>query len=415
MNRTATPPETETGGVGEHPRPEDTRAEPFGKVIVAWGMDAWDTFHRREMLQALIANISPEFALLLIEPHYHATYLVDKKLDEVHRLADYALLRPRNPFPGVYSMRLLTMGFPAGMPVDPLLTEDISLGAKAEKIARQLFGQGIAIIHWIYKPYQRDFIPVGSEYIYEVYDDDTLDFGTGKVEDAVVELEPRVIGAARHVFFTSKVLAARKAACARAWTVVENGVDFSAFRRRADLPGPNAANRPRVGYLGNLSDFFDWEAMFEVCRGLPEMDFVLHGQIEWHRLEGRVELAQALLGLPNVESTGRVSRSVGAASVARCDVLVIPFVVNDAMHAVNPLKLWEYFAVGVPVVSSPMLAIDLPEPILRVARTADEWVAALRSAVNERDAGLAERRVAMARGRDWSCLTRTYAKVLLEF
>ena len=57
----------------------------------------------------------------------------------------------------------------------------------------------------------------------------------------------------------------------------------------------------------------------------------------------------------------------------------IPFVVNEITHATSPLKLFEYFAGGKPVISSPM-----PEcaafPEVRIARNAGELAGALDAA-----------------------------------
>lgn len=385
---------------------------PCEQVTIVWGIDSWDMFHRREMLEALAENLGEQANLLYIEPHSHASTLLKAHPDQAGRLRQDAMLRPRNPRPNVYAMRLLTGGFPNDMPHDPLLTGKNSRGEKAEAIARQLWGENVRIVHWIYKPDQMQFLPENADFIYEVYDDYTLDFSSGEILKDMAEQEPRTLAKARHVFFTSDVLSNRKSVHARSSTMVPNGVDFEAFRKHAVEKDAFANGRPTVGYLGNLSDFFDWETMGDVCQLLPEVDFIFHGQVEMHRLKSRQEAVQKLMDLPNTLFTGRVSRPVGAAAVARYDVLTIPFVVNDAMHAVNPLKLWEYFAVGLPVVSSPMHTIQLPDPVLRVAHNTEEWVAALRAAIAERDPKLTEERLALARSTDWKTLTAIHAGII---
>ena len=79
------------------------------------------------------------------------------------------------------------------------------------------------------------------------------------------------------------------------------------------------------------------------------------------------------------------------------------------MHAVNPLKLWEYFALGTPVISSPMDAIKITQPELYVASTKDEWVDCINLALAEpSDAPVRERRIAMAKEVSWDNLAIQY-------
>ena len=148
---------------------------------------------------------------------------------------------------------------------------------------------------------------------------------------------------------------------------------------------------------------------------MPGVDFVFHGTVEAGKLgEARAASHEAMRALPNVRFSGRVPRTLGAAAVNRYDVLLIPFVVNDAMHAVNPLKLWEYFATGLPVVSSPMQAIEEKAPLLRVASGARDWSEAIAAALAEDDPAVAEARIARARAHRWEALTAAHADLVRQ-
>jgi len=280
----------------------------------------------------------------------------------------------------------------------------------ADDTVAHCFPNARKVLHWVYKPDQAKRLDQ-RPFVYEVYDDYTIGFGTGVHDEAVAAMEREILPIAKHVFFTSKPLMERKGSLARSMSLVGNGVDHDAFALRRLEPAERKG-RPAAGYLGNLADFFDWDLMEAVCAAMPDVDFFLHGQIETKRLGERVANFERMQAMPNVHFSGRVTRPMGAAAVNRYDALLIPFVVNAAMHAVNPLKLWEYFATGLPVVSTPMEAIDHERPALAIAEGTAQWVDAIRAAVDEQDPALRQLRIEKAQAHQWSVLTRDHAQVL---
>jgi glycosyltransferase involved in cell wall biosynthesis len=384
-------------------------------VLVVWAIDNWTTFHRREMIEALARQLSGAVDVLVVEPGSHYESIVKLGWASEAEMADIAAQRLPTAAPGIFRTRLLTGRVPAPstdagstvFPDDPLATLD--------QVLDRHFGADARVLHWVYKPDQA--LKLGDRaFVYEVYDDYTYDFGTGTPIPQMADAEERMLPKAACAFFTSQPLMDRKAGQAAKAVLVGNGVNFEPFSRYRPQ-NPDVPGRKVAGYLGNLSDFFDWALMSEVCARMPELDFVFHGQIEREKLGERASLYQAMREMPNVVFTGRVSRGVGAAAVARYDVLLIPFVVNDAMHAVNPLKLWEYFATGQAVVSTPMDAIQDLAPLVAIADGADAWVEAIRQALDQHGAERADAagaRIARAEEHRWDYLTRQHAQAVSE-
>lgn len=381
-------------------------------LLVVWAIDSWARFHRKEMLQALANHLSESHDILVIEPGNHFETVMRlgmAKPEELHRMLGGDLLQEGG---NVFRSRLFTGSVPAG-----LVRASYHGSADHLKVLDGLvshhFGRHKEVIHWTYKPDQALALRDHDRFIYEVYDEYTMNFGTGEVHQATAEAEPIALRRAEHVFFTSTPLYERKAEASRGASLVSNGVAYDSFARYR-LPEFKAAGRPVAGYLGNLSVFFDWALMLDVCRQMPDIDFVLHGQVELPQGDPRWLIHEQLGELPNVRFTGRVNREAGAAAVTRYDVLLIPFVVNDAMHAVNPLKLWEYFAAGRPVVSSPMDAINSAAPLVTIATGADEWTSSIRQCLGEGAVNpeLVELRIAKAREHCWSSLTVTHADIV---
>jgi len=381
-------------------------------VLVVWAIDNWQTFHRREMLEALGANLADDFDIVVVELGNHYQEILKRGWSstvEMERIAKGELIAAGD---NIFRTRLLTGGIPASVArggshassTDPLTVLD--------GLLKQHFGASASVVHWVYKPDQA--LRLGARrFVYEVYDDYTFDFGTGEPIAQMVRDEQTILPKAEHVFFTSQPLMERKGAKARNASLVGNGVNYMPFAQFR-VNGDGVRGRPVAGYLGNLSDFFDWELMAEVCEAMPDIDFVFHGQIELEKMGGRGAIYESMTSLPNVFFTGRVTRALGAAAVARYDVLLIPFVINEAMHAVNPLKLWEYYAAGLPVVYSPMDAIAESLPAALVAEGPEAWIDAIRNALLPpmADVASAELRVAKAKQHRWETLTQRHAEVL---
>jgi GT2 family glycosyltransferase/2-polyprenyl-3-methyl-5-hydroxy-6-metoxy-1,4-benzoquinol methylase len=129
--------------------------------------------------------------------------------------------------------------------------------------------------------------------------------------------------------------------------------------------------KPIAGYYGALAEWFDYELLEAVARLRPDWNFLLIGPRYDESLEGR-----PLLTLPNVVWLGPRPYETLPNYLHHFDVATIPFAINDITLATSPLKLYEYFAGGKPVITTPM-----PEcqafPEVEIARTATEFAAAL--------------------------------------
>ena len=66
------------------------------------------------------------------------------------------------------------------------------------------------------------------------------------------------------------------------------------------------------------------------------------------------------------------------------DIGLIPFVVNELTRAVNPIKLREYLAAGLGVISTPMPEVLPYKHLIRIVRTPEQFIASATSVLAER-------------------------------
>jgi len=184
--------------------------------------------------------------------------------------------------------------------------------------------------------------------------------------------------------------------------VVGNGVDHAAFRRALDLREKSPRARPRIGYLGAIAPWFDFELVSAAAAARPQWEFVLVGPV----LGGAAAELSRLSRLPNVKVEPAVPHDDVPRVLAGFDVGLIPFRLNALTAGVNPNKLYEYLAAGVPVVSTPF-SPDVAADVDAVALAPDAagFVAACERYLSRSDdarAHMQARASETAAAHDWS-------------
>lgn len=165
-----------------------------------------------------------------------------------------------------------------------------------------------------------------------------------------------------------------------------NGVEYEHFSDRSIKPpddsgiDPSWTNgKPLAGYFGALAEWFDYDLLNEVAGIRPDWNFLLIGPMHDNSLRER---GRSMLKRSNIRWIGARNYKSLPGYLQLFDAAMIPFAINDITLATSPLKLFEYFAGGKPVISTPM-----PEcaafPEVHIARNATEFSAALDKAKSE--------------------------------
>lgn len=168
------------------------------------------------------------------------------------------------------------------------------------------------------------------------------------------ELEARLLAAADLVLATSEDLAAKARKVASRVEIVRNGVASEEFPPAPLAPAP----RRRIGFVGALAEWVDAEALAAVARARPALSFTLAGRVEDPALA-------PLARLPNVRLPGEIPHAAVPHFLAAQDLVLVPFRDTPLTRAVDPVKLYEALAVGLP-----MVARRLPETVRWADRVA---------------------------------------------
>jgi glycosyltransferase involved in cell wall biosynthesis len=179
-----------------------------------------------------------------------------------------------------------------------------------------------------------------------------------------------------------------------------NGVEFGAFAHpRPEPPELAALPRPRIGYLGLLSHFLDFDTLEALRQARGTGTLVLIGP-------DTPATAPALADFCRREGVARLGQKPYAevpACMQALDVGVVPFRANmPFVRGINPNKIYQYLAAGIPVVTTPVLDLPPAPPVLQFAATPDEMAGAVRAALAARPDRASCR--ALARSHDWDAI-----------
>lgn len=157
---------------------------------------------------------------------------------------------------------------------------------------------------------------------------------------------------------------------------ISNGVDKEMFSptRAHERPADMAAILgPVVGYAGKMQEMFDVALMTHVIERLPDVSFVFIGQQlnpEWMRPVWRYPNAHYLGDKPYVQLPSYL---------AAFDVCIIPYD-RAGQHGGDPIKFYEYLAIGKPVVTTEIGGVgafcDYPQ--VRLSNDPSTFLAAVR-------------------------------------
>ncbi len=173
--------------------------------------------------------------------------------------------------------------------------------------------------------------------------------------------------------------------------VLRNACDYAHF---ASAPANSRGERPIIGYYGAIAEWFDSSLVAELAKRRPDWDFVLVGSTVAADLG-------PLSGLPNVSLPGEKPYGEIPAWLARFDVAILPFKRTPLTEAVNPVKAYEIFAAGKPLVSVPLPEMRALAPLVRLASTAREFEREIERELLQPDAGLEAGRRRFARENTW--------------
>jgi len=234
---------------------------------------------------------------------------------------------------------------------------------------------------------------------------------TGYDRQSILDAEARLARQADLVVTTSLALFESKRRLNPRCELVPHGVDAEHFARAGDpkLPVPSELRslpRPILGFWGLIQDWVDLGLLGDLADARPDWSLLLIG-------EPRTDL-KPLRGRTNVHLFGRRAYAELPSYAKGFDVGLIPFRLGSLTRAVNPIKLREYLAAGLPVVSSRLPEVEAYRRWVEVADDLTGWLAAIERALASRGMEADAARREAVRSESWEATVERLSRLVCE-
>lgn len=178
--------------------------------------------------------------------------------------------------------------------------------------------------------------------------------------------------------------------------LVPNGCDFDHFSRAGhrNLPVPEDMKElrpPIIGYHGAIATWLNFNLLVKVA------DSFSHGHVV---MVGPLYNLTSVPRRPNLHWLGYKRFEVLPNYTQLFDAAIIPFRVSRLTEAVNPIKMWEYMAAGIPIITTALPETQGFQEIYYSSND-DEFIANIRRALYEDPPHLRQARIALAQRNTW--------------
>lgn len=178
-----------------------------------------------------------------------------------------------------------------------------------------------------------------------IYDcmDDIIEFPNNKLNpQKSINAEKKTYEKANIIFCSSTYLMNKiqKRYGERDIKIVNNALaSYSISEEKNSTQYFDKSSNKKIVYIGTVSEWINFDLVNRLAQ-IPFVDFYFIGPYK--------EESKKLVKSNNIHFTGPVEHNKVNQLMAESDILIMPFILNELILSVNPVKLYEYIASGKP-------------------------------------------------------------------
>jgi len=246
-------------------------------------------------------------------------------------------------------------------------------------------------------------------FVYYCVDDYTL--FEGYDSKRIQASEDEMVRRADLVVTTSEALLQCKSRLRKDVKLVRHGVDYDRFASawKQELPRPKelaSVHGPIFGFFGLIQFWIDTALIELVAKLRPKYSFVFIGDCS-------IDVSH-LSCLPNVHFLGRKKNHELPAYCRAFDAALMPFTQTAMTDSVNPIKMYEYLAAGLPIVSTPLPEAKRFSDVIELTASPEAFAKACDKVLADDYAGRREDISLMVKGESWVSKVETLSQLVLR-
>lgn len=149
--------------------------------------------------------------------------------------------------------------------------------------------------------------------------------------------------------------------------------------------------KPRLGLVGHIDHRLDFRLLYDLAVKRSDWNFILVGPVfDFDPQQGGImdlyQWLSKLKKLPNVYFLGKKQKDEIPDFINSFDVCLILYDTSqEFVKGCNPMKLYEYLAMGKPVVSAPIEAVEAYQPTVKIAKNATDFEETIEKILKNKD------------------------------
>ncbi len=192
--------------------------------------------------------------------------------------------------------------------------------------------------------------------------------------------------------------------------LIPNACDYEYFSQaltaKLGLPEDmNGFSGPVIGFMGAIASWCDLELLDRLATNFPDCNIILLGPL--YNVQRKQVPARS-----NIHWLGIKDYKDLPAYLQAFDVGIIPFKLSSMIESVNPIKMWEYLAAGLPVVSTAFPEAQKHRDVVLYSENEAEFMENINIALYEDSPEKQALRLELARQNSWKSRARQIISII---
>lgn len=261
-------------------------------------------------------------------------------------------------------------------------------------------------IIWVTHPTQYKLIPKSFDgmIIYDCMDNYSAFLSKSSDKQYINKLEENLVNSANLIITSSNGLyrKLKKINESAHVAVVKNAVELSNFSKyyysldSKEKPFELSNSKKIIGYFGIISSWFDVDLLIYLAKLFVDYDFIIIGPIRNDMIYDMTN------NIPNIKLLGAKKYVDLPKYLYYFDICIMPFIVNELIKDVNPVKIYEYLSMGKPVVAPRYKEIEEFGEYIYLSESKYEFAQNIKIAASENDSGVKEKRIKFCELNTWN-------------